>query len=111
MNGHFPLSTKVSTGPEGSRHKQCRLFLANLASSLSTLQNPIPFIFSLISLLMDPLLGDIAPYPEHDQVFKHTTTPGAPSCSNVGDITDRDAGAGVSDLLGLEDTTAEPLAS
>jgi hypothetical protein len=59
------------------------------------------------------LVRDIAPYPQPDQVFKHTTTPGAPnpSGSNVGDNTDRDAGAGNSDMLSLEDTTTQPLAS
>jgi hypothetical protein len=44
-------------------------------------------------------------------VFKHTTTPGAPSGCNVGDITDYDTGAGNSDMSGLEGTTAEPLVS
>ena len=60
---------------------------------------------------MDPLVGDIAPYPKLDEVFKHTTTPGAPSGSNIGDVTNRDTGAGNSDILGLEDTTTKPLAS
>ena len=60
---------------------------------------------------MDPLVRDIAPYPKHDEVFKHTATPGAPSDSNVGDVTDRDTGAGNFNILGLEDTTTKPLAS
>lgn len=80
-------------------------------SLTSTLQKLIPSIFSLISLLMDPSDHDIAPHPKHGEVFKHTTTPGAPQRQQRGDITDHDTVAGKSDMSGLEGTTAEPLAS
>lgn len=60
---------------------------------------------------MDPSIRDISPQPKHDEVFKHTTTPGAPSGSNVSEITDHDTGTGNSDMSGLDGTTAEPLAS